>query len=91
MALIKIRFLSGKTIGLTVGEVNAIEKMARHNGTDPETVQYGPGRVSWNTVSNLVRKGVLRREDPFHYFVEGLLTVQQPSTDFTLDTYRVES
>jgi hypothetical protein len=94
MALIRIRFLNGKTLGLTIGEVNAIERMARQNGTDPDQIQHGPGHVNWNTVSNLVHKGVMRREHGLNYFVEGLLAVHGPTLhsdeQFTMNPYRLQ-
>lgn len=73
----RITFLNGMVTTLTTGEINAIERFARQNGTDPEHPQYDPGNVHYTTVSNLVAKGVLvRRRNGLPYFVPGLLPVQ---------------
>jgi hypothetical protein len=73
----KITFLNGKVTTLTTGEMNAIERFAHQNGTDPEAPQYDPGNVHYRTRNNLVDKGILRRDERgMVYFVEGLLAVQ---------------
>lgn len=76
MALISVTFKNGKTIKLTPGEIDAIERYARTNGTDPEQPQYHPGVVRYTTTANLVRKGVMRMEHGVPHFLEGLLEVR---------------
>jgi len=81
----KITFLNGKIEALTTGEINAIERFARQNGTDPASVQYDPGNVHYRTRNNLVDKGILRCDSQgLAYFVEGLLPRQTPNFRFNL-------
>lgn len=76
----KVTFLNGYVKTLTTGEINAIERYARQNGTDPEATQYDPGNVSYRTVQNLVAKGILvRKGNGVHHFAPGLLPVLRMS------------
>lgn len=88
MAKTKILFENGNVLGLTQGEITAIERMAQQNGTSPEKVQYDPGHVQRRTLLNLWRKGILRYEDGLFYFAPGYLPVLGPTiyanTPFTL-------
>lgn len=91
MANTRIRFDNGQVISLSPGEITAIERLARMNGTDPLKVQYDPGSVQRRTLNNLRNKGILTQEAErgacFH-FVAGLLPVMLPTinsqTPFTL-------
>lgn len=75
-----VTFLDGRTLRLSAGEVNAINRMAWMNGTDPESVQYDPGHVRYTTVNSLVDKGVLVREaDHLPRFAAGMLPVVGPT------------
>jgi hypothetical protein len=80
----RFTFLNGQTIMLTTGEVNAIERMVRQNGSDPEAAQYDPGNIHYRTLNNLMAKGILRRSahNGGIYFVKGYLPVTG-STIFT--------
>lgn len=75
---VRIEFNNGLLIHLTKGEANAIERLARMNGTDPLKVQFDPGFVQRRSLDNLRRKGVLCQQSErggcFH-FVPGLLPV----------------
>lgn len=72
----KFTFLNGKVVTLTTGEMNAIERFAHQNGTDPAAVQYDPGSVHFATRNNLVSKGILRKDSQgWMHFVAGLLPV----------------
>lgn len=68
-----ITFLNGQIINLTWGEINAIERYARQNGTNPSSIQYDPGSVNFRTVHNLVAKGVFVRSNHLVHFAPGLL------------------
>lgn len=75
-----ITFQNDLVVRLTKGEITAIERSIRMNGSDPERPQYDPGYVKYSTMQNLARKGVMRRDDRGIYFlVAGLLPVQGPS------------
>lgn len=69
----KITFLNGKVTTLTSGEINAIERYASENGTDPERTQYDPGYVNRKTLQNLIAKGIFVLKRGMPHFVEGLL------------------
>lgn len=76
MAQVKIEFNNGLVVVLTPGEMTAIERMARMNGTDPAKIQYDPGFIQWRTLRNLARKGVICREgNGCYHFIAGLLPV----------------
>lgn len=72
----KITFLNGKILTLSTGEINAIERFAELNGTDPGRMQYEPSGVHRTTIRNLVAKGILHLKSGDLYFVPGLLPVQ---------------
>jgi hypothetical protein len=76
---IRIKLANGTEIDLTRGEVNAVERMARQNGTDPEKVQYDPGHVRFDTLVNLRRKGLLVAKDRLLHFAPGVLPVMGPT------------
>lgn len=79
MANTRIRFDNGQVIVLTPGEITAIERLARMNGTNPLKLQYDPGKVQRRTLNNLRDKGILRQDasrGACFFFVEGLLPVQ---------------
>ncbi len=84
-----ITFANGQAITLTTGEISAIERYACQNGTDPQKVQYNPGNIQHRTTSNLVDKGIMRRDERgLYYFTEGFFPVQKAtvhtSTPFTI-------
>lgn len=74
----KIVFDNGQVIELTTGEIKAIERYVRQNGTDPKKVQYNPGGVQYRTTFNLVQKGIMRTDERgLFYFAEGFLILQR--------------
>ena len=76
----KITFANGTEVRLSKGEISALERFIRMNGSNPDAPQYDPGHVKYTTVENLVRKGVFRRGSMrMPYLVEGLIAPQGPS------------
>lgn len=48
----------GRQVRLTDGEITALGRYLAMNGTRTDRVQYDPGHVRYDTVRNLVQKGV---------------------------------
>ena len=55
----RVRLADGREMWLTKGELNALRRMVKMNGTTGP--QYDPGYVNRRTVWNLITKGVLVR------------------------------
>lgn len=79
-----VTFLNGQVISLTWGEINAIERYARQNGTSPSSIQDDPGSVNFRTVHNLIAKGVFVRSNHRLHFAPGLLPVKFTSAQGSL-------
>jgi hypothetical protein len=73
--------LNSKAVRFTAGELNAVNRYAWMNGTDPADPQYDPGHVRWTTLASLVEKGVLVRKDAtaVPHFAPGILPVVRPT------------
>lgn len=60
-----------RVVVLTTGELNALKKMYRENRKGGPL--YRPSGVRYDTLANLVSKGVLMRVNGVHYFTDGVL------------------
>jgi hypothetical protein len=80
-----VTFANGTVIRLTDGEISAIERLARKNGTHPDRPMDKANWVQRTTLHNLIRKGVLRQDGQGRlYFAEGLVNETDPTEDFAL-------
>ena len=65
----KYTLADGRAVRLTPGEVRAFRRHIAMNGRSTEQVQYDPGHVRYDTLRNLVEKGLFTRDDRGLYFL----------------------
>lgn len=64
----------GRKVRLTPGEARAFRRHIAMNGRSTESVQFDPGHVRYDTLRNLVEKGLFTRDHRgLHFLAPGVL------------------
>ncbi len=74
----KVELANGRTVRLTIGEINAVRAYVKANGREGyqgSGLQFRPSGVRYDTVNSLCRKGVLVWESgQVERFAEGVFS-----------------
>lgn len=75
MATKPVQLANGIQVRLTLGEIEALRRYAKMNGRATGKVLYDPGYVRYDTVANLVRKGIMiRNERGLNFWAPGVFS-----------------